>query len=230
MEIGDKVRFLNDVGGGVVRGFKAGGVVMVEDEDGFQIPVLADDLVVITTNEFNFARPQKKEDAASLPKADTVSGKDYLKGKNVVATEEDEQLEARVIRLEMQVSRLASRVERLETEIARRDKERRENKAVSKPNHKPVEYEVDLHAFELLPTTSGMAPHDIMEHQMGVFRKEMDSHLKEKGCSIVFIHGKGNGVLRRAILDELKYRYKSCESQDASFQQYGFGATRIIIK
>ena len=40
--------------------------------------------------------------------------------------------------------------------------------------------------------------------------------------SIVFIHGKGDGVLRKAILQELKYKYKNYESQDASFREYGF--------
>ena len=37
MKIGDKVRFLSDTGGGIIAGFK-GRLVLVEDEDGFQIP------------------------------------------------------------------------------------------------------------------------------------------------------------------------------------------------
>ena len=36
-------------------------------------------------------------------------------------------------------------------------------------------------------------------------------------------------VLRKAILQELKYKYKNYESQDASFREYGFGATMVII-
>ena len=31
LNIGDKVRFLNDVGGGKVSGFQKGGIVLVED-------------------------------------------------------------------------------------------------------------------------------------------------------------------------------------------------------
>ena len=36
IQIGDKVRFLNSVGGGVVRGFRGKDQVLVEDEDGFE--------------------------------------------------------------------------------------------------------------------------------------------------------------------------------------------------
>ena len=45
----------------------------------------------------------------------------------------------------------------------------------------------------------------------------------------MFIHGKGEGVLRKAIIDELKHSYKQCTFQDASFREYGFGATLITI-
>mgnify|MGYP003186667867 CR=1 FL=1 len=38
IQIGDKVRFLNSVGGGVVRGFRGKDQVLVEDEDGFEVP------------------------------------------------------------------------------------------------------------------------------------------------------------------------------------------------
>ena len=74
-----------------------------------------------------------------------------------------------------------------------------------------------------------MSAGDIKRYQVDVFNKTMSEHIKEKGKKIVFIHGKGNGVLRKAVIDELKYKYKSCEYQDASFQQYGFGATMVII-
>ena len=35
MKIGDKVRFLSEVGGGVVTGFQGKDMVLVEDADGF---------------------------------------------------------------------------------------------------------------------------------------------------------------------------------------------------
>ena len=39
MKIGDKVRFLNEVGGGKVTGFQGKDIVLVEDADGFDIPM-----------------------------------------------------------------------------------------------------------------------------------------------------------------------------------------------
>jgi hypothetical protein len=48
MKKGDKVRFLSEVGGGTVCGFADGGIVLVEDEDGFEIPMLASQLVLVS--------------------------------------------------------------------------------------------------------------------------------------------------------------------------------------
>lgn len=90
--------------------------------------------------------------------------------------------------------------------------------------------EIDLHAGEVLDSTAGMAPGEILEFQLGVFRKTMEEYKNKRGQKIVFIHGKGDGVLRKALLQELKYKYKTCQSQDASFREYGFGATMVTIK
>lgn len=90
--------------------------------------------------------------------------------------------------------------------------------------------EVDLHAHNLLETTAGLNAFDILNHQLDVVRKTLDEHIKDKGRKIVFIHGKGEGVLRNAIMQELRRKYPRCLSQDASFQKYGFGATMVIIK
>lgn len=90
--------------------------------------------------------------------------------------------------------------------------------------------EVDLHIDELVDTTAGLGNADILNLQVDEFRKVMDSNLKNRGQKIVFIHGKGEGVLRQALLKELNYRYKGkVDVQDASFREYGFGATQVRI-
>ncbi|MCF0209337.1 MAG: Smr/MutS family protein, partial [Bacteroidaceae bacterium] len=89
---------------------------------------------------------------------------------------------------------------------------------------------IDLHASEILETTAGMQPIDILHYQTDYFNKIMKQNLKNVGQKIVFIHGKGEGVLRAAIINELTYRYKRCKYQDASFQEYGFGATMVTIR
>lgn len=88
---------------------------------------------------------------------------------------------------------------------------------------------VDLHASELLDTTSGMSAAEILNYQLDIFRKTMENYKSKRGQKIVFIHGKGEGVLRNGIINELKYRYKQCSYQDASFREYGYGATLVKI-
>lgn len=89
---------------------------------------------------------------------------------------------------------------------------------------------VDLHADVLLETTTGMNSADILHYQIDEFKKVMMENRKLKGKKIIFIHGKGEGVLRQALIHELTYRFKPCTYQDASFQEYGYGATQVTIK
>lgn len=53
MKIGDKVRFLNEVGGGRVSGFQGKDVVLVEDEDGFDVPMRMSEVVVIGDEDYD---------------------------------------------------------------------------------------------------------------------------------------------------------------------------------
>ncbi len=111
------------------------------------------------------------------------------------------------------------------------DKERLTQLSTRTPRKGLEEAEViDLHAEKLLDNTSGMSSADILNYQLDHFRKIMKEHRHEKGKKIIFIHGKGEGVLRHAIIHELVYRYRPCTYQDASFQEYGYGATQVTIK
>ncbi len=88
---------------------------------------------------------------------------------------------------------------------------------------------VDLHITELIDNTRGMSNADILNYQVDTFRKVMDENLNNRGKKIVFIHGKGEGILRQALMKELNYRYKGHDVQDASFREYGYGATQVTI-
>lgn len=46
MKVGDKVRFLNTTGGGIVTGFKGKDIAIVDD-NGFDTPVLIRECVII---------------------------------------------------------------------------------------------------------------------------------------------------------------------------------------
>lgn len=52
MRIGDRVRFLNEIGGGRVAGFQGKNIVLVEDEDGFQVPMLMTEVVVVGDEDY----------------------------------------------------------------------------------------------------------------------------------------------------------------------------------
>lgn len=116
----------------------------------------------------------------------------------------------------------------------------REKKAADKARrpvvkHQPEQHkkgdivEVDLHIDELLDSTAGLTNSEMLDVQLREFRRVMDENANRHGQKIVFIHGKGEGVLRKAVLDELKRKYKNCEAQDASFREYGFGATLVTV-
>ena len=53
MKIGDKVRFLSEVGGGIVAGFQGKNIVLVEDEDGFQVPMRLTEVVVVGDENYD---------------------------------------------------------------------------------------------------------------------------------------------------------------------------------
>lgn len=104
---------------------------------------------------------------------------------------------------------------------------------VSKPSEKRANsdiIEVDLHASELFDSTNGLSPADILNRQIDRFTEVMLANERRIGQKIVFIHGKGEGVLRQALMKELNNRFKGHDVQDASFAEYGFGATQVIIK
>ncbi len=367
MNIGDKVRFLSEVGGGRVSGFQGKDIVLVEDEDGFEIPMLRKEVVIVDDSEYDIGKvntgtrtatdkgakqPKKKPEEEEKdwepadkpvtfkPKAQERKGGDRLNlylsflpanMKEISSTNfeaymvNDSNYFVQVLILktdgaawsamfnavvepnsklfitDIERTELAS-LERLciqtlawkqdktfmlkpalSTElrldctkfyklhtfqpdeffrdpcwtvgVVRDDKPVRtvfadaeqmreallgaaptkEQKPAeskphqSKPNASPGELVVDLHAEELLDDTSGLSSGDILMAQMKEFRRVMDENMKHKGQRIVFIHGKGEGVLRKNILQELKYRYKQCTVQDASFREYGYGATLVRI-
>lgn len=51
IHIGDRVKYLNDVGGGVVRKILDASTVEIEDNDGFNVPILMSELVKVESGE-----------------------------------------------------------------------------------------------------------------------------------------------------------------------------------
>lgn len=51
-KVGDKVRFMDDIGGGIIARFIDKKTVAVRDEDGFEIPVSISNVVVVKSDDF----------------------------------------------------------------------------------------------------------------------------------------------------------------------------------
>lgn len=355
MKIGDKVRFLNDVGGGVVKGFQGKNIVLVEDEDGFSVPVQTHEVVVIDMNDYNVEISQKNEETSIKSKAAKekaseqsddeseteeiaveLAGGDilnvslafvpedikiingtsfdayivndsnyyldyiYMSGENnswkvrsrgtiepnmklwlesfmqsdlnelehlciqfvaykkkrffqlrpamdirlhidtvkfykVHCFGESDFFEEPAMIYELVKDNVPFRIysvnaEKLQEEMmTKKQKDERQPARIVKKELKEDRLVVDLHTGELLDTTAGMNISEILNYQLMKFREVMEQNKNKKGQHIVFIHGKGEGILRKAILEEIHRKYKKCSTQDASFQEYGFGATEVIV-
>ncbi len=86
---------------------------------------------------------------------------------------------------------------------------------------------VDLHISALLDDSVGMTPHEILLYQVKSFERELEK--RPKGSKVIFIHGKGQGVLRQTLIQTIERKYPKVSHRDASFKEYGFGAIEVII-
>lgn len=126
----------------------------------------------------------------------------------------------------------AQKLEQLtDKEVARAaaDGRRAEAPKVSKPSRTTDLMEVDLHIDALLPDTRGLENKDMLDAQMAHVRTVMEQNAGRKGLRIVFIHGVGAGVLKGELRRFVERKYPKCHFQDASFREYGFGATMVTI-
>jgi dsDNA-specific endonuclease/ATPase MutS2 len=90
--------------------------------------------------------------------------------------------------------------------------------------------EVDLHIEQLTDNFSGLSNSEIMDIQMSKFSIALEGAIRNNVKKIVFIHGVGNGKLKYEIRKTLDSKYPKLHYQDASFMEYGYGATMVMIK
>lgn len=89
--------------------------------------------------------------------------------------------------------------------------------------------EVDLHIHEITDNYSNLSEGEILEIQLKRFYSVLEEAINDRNRKIVFIHGIGNGKLKYEIRKALDTKYPGLEYQDASFKDYGFGATLVTI-
>ena len=126
----------------------------------------------------------------------------------------------------------ATKLEQLSDKEVRKaaaDGRKPEPAKASKPSRVTDLLEVDLHIDSLLPDTRGLENKDMLDAQMAHVRTIMEQNAGHKGMRIVFIHGVGAGILKSELRRFLDRKYPKCAYQDASFREYGFGATMVTI-
>jgi hypothetical protein len=89
--------------------------------------------------------------------------------------------------------------------------------------------EVDLHMDELDMQRSQITLPGILSLQMSKFHEALEQALSKKCRKLVIIHGVGQGTLKMQIRKELQEKYPTFLFQDASFREYGFGATMVHL-
>lgn len=89
--------------------------------------------------------------------------------------------------------------------------------------------EVDLHINQILDNTAGLSNGEMLGVQLARFRHVMEENAGRKGQRIVFIHGVGNGTLKTELRKILDREYRKLYYQDASFREYGYGATMVTM-
>ena len=122
------------------------------------------------------------------------------------------------------------------TKITAEQKEQADKKLQKKFNHISTYGNknstiVDLHIDKLYDAYEQLTSFQILSIQMNRFKRELDSAIKKKTKKLIVIHGKGKGVLKEEISNELKENFPELSFNDASFQEFGFeGATEILIQ
>ena len=105
----------------------------------------------------------------------------------------------------------------------------KEKAAIDRHQTAPGEAIVDLHIGELVDNILGMSSNDMFRTQMNYFKKMLESAITNEYDKVTFIHGVGNGVLKNAIIEELKH-YDNTSNRMASIMKFGVGAIDVMIK
>lgn len=75
-----------------------------------------------------------------------------------------------------------------------------------------------------------MSNSQILTIQLTHFRRFLNKSINKQQRKIVVIHGVGEGVLRYEIRKELDNYYSEFKYYDAPYEEFGMGATEILLR
>ena len=88
---------------------------------------------------------------------------------------------------------------------------------------------IDLHIEALHPKPDSLSNSEMLRIQLEVFEKNLNQAIAAGMDQITFIHGIGNGVLRKEIHKRLSQLRNISYFQDTQKDQWGYGATLVKI-
>jgi dsDNA-specific endonuclease/ATPase MutS2 len=92
------------------------------------------------------------------------------------------------------------------------------------------EHEVDLHIEKLVEDHTGMSNSAMLKLQIDRFQDALDRAMAANMHEIIFIHGTGNGVLRKEIQKILSRTPNIRHYEDAKKEKFGYGATLVRLR
>lgn len=106
-------------------------------------------------------------------------------------------------------------------------KEKSPIKTAKKPTKNQSVLEVDLHIHQITKSDKNLRNFEMLSKQLSYAKQKIDFAIKNNIQNVVFIHGKGQGVLKAELYQLLK-KY-NVTINDANYQKYGKGATEVYI-
>ncbi len=92
------------------------------------------------------------------------------------------------------------------------------------------EHEIDLHIDKLVDDHSGMSNSAMLKLQIDTFEDALHRAMAANMHEIIFIHGTGNGVLRKEIQKILSRTPGIRFFEDAKKEKFGYGATLVRLR
>jgi len=218
---GDRVKFLNDTGSGLVTRVVNNELVMVSTDDGFEYPVMKSELLLTSIAESDLdTDPEVLAQGSAFAEPENSSQKRSREDYDQDIQEEENP--PRPVKPPLKEVDKESKFYKKAIKLREREKAKKEKKSAG------IE-EVDLHIAQIIDNTEGLSSGEIVDIQLSRFRTSLEGALRSGQKKIVFIHGKGAGKLRRDIVRIIDNEFPRCTHQDASFAEYGYGATMILI-
>ena len=88
---------------------------------------------------------------------------------------------------------------------------------------------VDLHLESLLNENEQLRKNDALAFQLSCVQEAIRKATVARIRRLVFVHGRGSGILKAALRQLLDETFPHIEYFDASYHKFGQGATEIII-